>query len=78
MIMYSGFCVLKLILSMRRRGFYVIELIKKRNYWPIGINRYFINGYFRSKHTGDVGCISGKWDETEFNIFILRILITIL
>ena len=24
------------------------------------------------KKNGDVGCISGEWDETEFNVFVLK------
>ena len=26
--------------------------------------------YYFTKKTGDVGCIRGEWDETEFNIYI--------
>ena len=43
-----------------------------RRYWPRGVYRYTINDYFRSKNNGHVGCISGEWDDTEFNIFVLK------
>ena len=48
-IMGSGFCVLKGILEMRKRGVYGIKLIKQRRYWPRGIYGYSINNSFRSK-----------------------------
>ena len=62
--MYSGFCVLKVLLEMRKRGFYGISLIKNRLYWPKGVYGDSINDYFRSKYIGDVGFISGEWDKT--------------
>ena len=31
-----------------------------------------IKNYFRSKHIRDVVCLSGEWDETQFNIFVLK------
>ena len=71
-IMDSGFCVLKGLLEMRKRGVYGSALIKKRCYWPRGVYGDAINDYFRSKNIGDVGYLSGEWDETEFNIYFLK------
>ena len=71
MIMDSCFCVLKGLLEMRKRGVYGSTLIKKRRYWPRGVSGDAINDYFRSKYTGGLGCLSGEWDDTEFNIFVL-------
>ena len=31
-----------------------------------------MNGYFSSKNISDVVCLSGEWDETEFNIFLMK------
>ena len=45
---------------------------KKRRYWPRGVRGDDINNYFRSKNSGDVGCLSGELDETEFNIFVFK------
>ena len=72
MIMDSVFCVLGGILKMRKRGYYGSTLIKKRRYWPRGIHGDEINEYFSTKNIGDVGCLSGEWDETEFNIFVMK------
>ena len=68
----SGFCDLKGILEMRKRGFCGSALIKKRQYWPRGVYGDVTNVYLMSKIIGDVGCLSGEWDETEFNIFVLK------
>ena len=47
-------------------------MIKKRRYWPRGVYVYAINDYFRSKNIGNVGCLSGEWDEIESDIFVLK------
>ena len=47
-------------------------MIKKRRYWPRGFHREGINDYFRSKNIGNVGCLSSEWDNTEFNVFVLK------
>ena len=46
--------------------------MKKRRYWPRGVHRDVINKYFSSKNIGDMGCLSGEWYETKFNIFALK------
>ena len=71
-IMDSIFFSLKGLLEMSKRGFYGSVLIKKRRYWPRGVYVYAINDYFRSKNIGNVGCLSGEWNETEFDIFALK------
>ena len=43
----SGFCVLKLLLEMMKRGVYGGELIKKRRYCPMGVHEDVINNQFR-------------------------------
>ena len=72
MITKSGFFVLKGISETRKMGVYGSTLIKKRRYWSRGVYGYPINDYFRLKHIGDVGCLSGEWYKTDFNIFILK------
>ena len=41
-------------------------------YWPRGVYGCAINDYFRSENIGDVGYLSGEWDETEFNLYFLK------
>ena len=48
-VMYSGFCVLKEILEMRKGGVYAIGLVKNRHNWHRGIHRDSINKYCNTK-----------------------------
>ena len=57
---------------MWKNGVYGSALIKNRRYWPKGFHRDGINNGIRSKNIGDMGCIIGEWDETEFDVFILK------
>ena len=44
-------------------------MINKRRYCHRGFHGDDIKDCFRSNNIFGVGCLSGKWDETEFNIF---------
>ena len=44
-IMYSGFCVLRVLVDMFERGLYISALVKKREYWPPVIYEYGINAH---------------------------------
>ena len=68
-IVYIGFYVLKGILYMRKRGVYGSALIKQRCFWPREDHGDGIDEYFSTENIGDMGCLRGEWDETEFNIF---------
>ena len=39
---------------------------------PRGVYGDVIDNYFCSKHIVDIGCLSGEWDETDFNLFVLK------
>ena len=54
---------------MSNRGVYGTALIKKRLYWPKGFHRDIINEYLSFFNDGVI-CLSGEWDEMEFNIFL--------
>ena len=54
-----GFCVLKVLLEIRKMGVYGSSLIKNICYWPMGVHRDGINEYWSTKNIGDMGCLSG-------------------
>ena len=56
---------------MRKRGVYGSALIKRRCYFYKKVCRYGVNESFSTKN-GDVLCLSGEWDEIEFNIFVMK------
>ena len=70
-ILDSSFCVLNRILETRKI-FLGSVLIKKRRYCPRGVHGDGINEYFSTKNIGDVVYINVEWDETEFNIFVMK------
>ena len=49
----SGFCVLKGIIELKKRGVYASALIKKRKYWPKHIKGDDIKTHFDGKDVGD-------------------------
>ena len=57
---------------MRKRGVYGSALIKMRRYWPRGVYGDGVYDCSSTKNIGDVGCLSGEWNETEFNIFVMK------
>ena len=38
----------------------------------MGVHGYIINNYFNTKMIGDVGYLSGEWDDTYFDIFVMK------
>ena len=56
---------------MRKREFMKC-IDKNRHYWSKGFHEDGINNYLRSKLVGDVGCLSGEWDKTKFNVFVFK------
>ena len=63
--MDNSFCVLKGIFRISMRVVYGSALIKKSLYWPRGVygDSIFTSGF----KIGYMGCLSGEWEETEFN-----------
>ena len=57
-ILNSGFCVLRGIIELKKRGVYASALIKKRKYWPKHIKGAEIKAHFDGKDVGD--CDSWK------------------
>ena len=64
-IMDSCFCVFRGILETRKRRVYGSALIKKMCCWTRVAHEDKIDEYFSTNNIGDVGCLSGEWDETD-------------
>ena len=52
-VLDSGFCVLKGIVELKKRGVYASALIKKWKYWPKYIKGDAIKEHFDDKDVGD-------------------------
>ena len=71
-ILDSGFCVLKGIVELRKKGVFASALIKKRRYWPKHIPGDQIREYFSTKQVGDVDAMPGTLDGVQFHVFALK------
>ena len=71
-ILDSGFCVLKGLVELRRRGLYACALIKKRRYWPTHVLGNVINSEMQSAEVGETRAISGVLDGVSYNFWMMR------
>ena len=71
-ILDSGFCVLKGIVELKKRGVYASALIKKRKYWPKYIKGDVIKQHFDEKAVGDCDSLKGNMDEVPFHVYAMK------
>jgi len=71
-IMDSGFCVLKVIVSLLLFGVYSSALIKKQCYWPKDVPGDDIARHFESKEVGDVDDLPGMMQGHCFFLFAMK------
>ena len=68
----SGFCILKSIIELKKRGVYVSALIKKCCYWPKYIKGDDIKSHFDDKDVGDCDAWKGQMDEVDFHVYTMK------
>jgi hypothetical protein len=71
-ILDSGFCVLKAIIELKKKGVYASALIKKRRYWPRDVPGDDIRRHFDGKQVGHTDQLPGISDGTPFDIFAMK------
>lgn len=71
-ILDSGFCVLKGLIELRKRGVYASALIKKRRYWPKYVDGDAIAHHFEAKEVGAADALPGVLDGVPFHIYALK------
>ena len=71
-ILDSGFCVLKGIVELYKKGVYAGAVIKKRRYWPKHVPGDAIDHHMNSKNIGDAGSLVGKLDGVDYTIFAMK------
>lgn len=62
-VLDSGFCVLKSILELAKKGIFACALIKKRRYWPTLVPGEAIDAYFAEKDVGEHDSIQGTTED---------------
>ena len=71
-ILDSGFCVLRAIIELKKRGVFASALIKKRKYWPKYIHGNSIDAHFNDKQIGEADSIPGQMHNIPFHIFGMK------
>ena len=71
-ILDSGFCVLKAIALLKKRGVYASALIKKRRYWPKGVPGDAINQHFKELEVGTADSLKCEVEEENLDIFCFK------
>ena len=63
-----GLCVLKALLKLKEHGVYAIAIIKKRRYWPWGVDGDKLTTHFLSSSVGDSELIMVLYNRVYFNL----------
>ncbi len=67
-----GFCVLKAIVALYRKGLYAGALIKKRRYLPTLVPDEAMDARFADKAVGDVDQVTGVMDNVNYKLFGMK------
>ena len=71
-ILDSGFCILKGIIELRKKGVFASALIKKRGYWPRFVHGDEIKDHFSNKQVGDTDSWAGQMDDIPFHVYAMK------
>ncbi len=71
-VLDSGFCVLKAIVALKKKGVFAGALIKKRRYWPTHVPGQHILEYFNDRIVGSVDAVSGLLDDVKYTIWCMK------
>ena len=71
-VLDSGFCVLKGLVEIKKRGVFAVALIKKRHYWPKYIDGKATKEHFKDLPVGSVDAMSGVLDGVPMNVFSMK------
>ena len=71
-ILNSGFCVLKAIIELHKKGVFASALIKKQHYWLKYIHGEEIKEHFAEKEIGATYSLVGKMDDVPYHVFSMK------
>ena len=72
MILDSGFCVLRGMIELAKKGVFASALIKKRRFWPKHVDGEALKEKFRNVQPGFTDRLPGTWDTVPFDIFAMK------
>ena len=71
-ILDSGFCVLKAIIALRKKGVFASALVKKRRYWPRYVPGPAMAAHMETKKVGECDSLRGTLDGVPYDLFALK------
>ena len=71
-VLDSGFCVLKALVKLKKKGVFSATLIKKRHYWPKHIDSNCIKVHFDDKEVGYINALKGNLDSVPFYVHAMK------
>ena len=71
-VLDSGFCVLKGIIELCKKGACSSALIEKRRYWPKGVPGKAMDERMVDKSIGATDAIEGKTEGVDCNLFMMK------
>lgn len=71
-ILDSGFCVLKGLVELKKKGVFASALIKKRRFWPKGVDGNAITSHFTELSVGTTDRLPGTFEDIKFDIFAMK------
>lgn len=71
-ILDSGFCVLKGLIELKKKGVFASALIKKRRFWPKGIDGNRIINHFDNLAVGTTDRLPGNYENVKFDVFAMK------
>lgn len=71
-ILDSGFCVLRGIVELRKKGVFAAAVIKKRKYWPKHVPGDAIDEKMESAEVGDCNSLAGVLEGVPYDLFVMK------
>ena len=71
-VLDSGFCVLQVIVELRKKGLFAVALIKKHRYWPKYIPGDNIISHLAQKGIGELDALQGMLDDVKFHVVAMK------
>ena len=71
-ILDSGFCVLKGLIKLRKKGIFACAVINKRIYWPSMVSVKDIEDNFGEVEVGEIDTIQGTVDDIIYNLWVTK------
>ena len=69
-VLDSGFCVLSVLIALKKVGMFACVLIKKGHYWLLHCRGDAIDAHFNGLDVGLVDAVKGKLEGEDYNIFV--------